>query len=43
VLDQIPGIADAFSHQSFGRARTELVLFIRPSVIRYPIDGSVIS
>lgn len=43
LLDQIPGVGDAFSHQTFGRTRTELILFIRPSVIKDPIDASVIA
>ncbi len=43
LLDSIPGIGDAFSHQSFGRTRTELILFIRPTVIKDPIDASVIA
>lgn len=42
-LDSIPGIGDAFSHQTNSRARTELILFIRPTVIRDPIDAHVIA
>jgi general secretion pathway protein D len=30
LLDSIPGVGDAFSHQNTTRARTELILFIRP-------------
>ncbi|WGS19732.1 MULTISPECIES: type II secretion system secretin GspD [unclassified Bradyrhizobium] len=37
VLDQIPGLGDAFGHQSNGTQRTELIIFIRPQIIR---DGS---
>ncbi|WP_246799641.1 type II secretion system secretin GspD [Bradyrhizobium sp. CCBAU 51753] len=37
VLDQIPGIGDAFGHQSNATQRTELIIFIRPQIIR---DGS---
>jgi general secretion pathway protein D len=42
-LDAIPGLGDAFSHQTNSRARTELILFIRPTVIRDPIDAHVIA
>ncbi len=31
---QIPGVGDAFSHQNQTRSRTELILFIRPTVIK---------
>jgi general secretion pathway protein D len=37
VLDQIPGLGDAFGHQSNATQRTELIIFIRPQIIR---DGS---
>lgn len=43
VLDQLPGVGDAFAHQYKTRARTELILFIRPTVIRDPVDASVIA
>ena len=34
LLDQIPGLGDAFSHQDKTVARTELIIFIRPQIIR---------
>ncbi len=34
VLDQIPGLGDAFGHQDNSTARTELIIFIRPQIIR---------
>jgi general secretion pathway protein D len=37
VFDQIPGLGDAFGHQSNNTERTELIIFIRPQIIR---DGS---
>jgi general secretion pathway protein D len=37
VLDQIPGLGDAFGHQSNNTQRTELIIFIQPQIIR---DGS---
>ena len=42
-LDSIPGIGDAFSHQTTSRARTELILFIRPTMIRDAVDAHVIA
>jgi general secretion pathway protein D len=43
ILDSIPGIGDAFSHQTNARARTELILFIRPTVIKDGVDAHVIA
>ncbi|MGX1324339.1 general secretion pathway protein D [Bradyrhizobium sp. USDA 377] len=43
ILDSIPGMGDAFSHQSTARARTELILFIRPTVIKDGVDAHVIA
>ena len=43
ILDSIPGVGDAFSHQTNARARTELILFIRPTVIKDAIDAHVIA
>jgi general secretion pathway protein D len=43
LLDSIPGIGDAFSHQNTARARTELILFIRPTVIKDAVDAHVIA
>lgn len=43
ILDSIPGVGDAFSHQNKSRARTELILFIRPTVIKDALDAHVIA
>lgn len=43
ILDSIPGVGDAFSHQGTGRSRTELILFIRPTVMRDGVDAHVIA
>jgi len=43
LLDSIPGVGDAFSHQNTSRARTELILFIRPTVIKDAVDAHVIA
>lgn len=38
-LDQIPRIGDLFATQSGTKVRTELIIFIRPTVIRDPVDA----
>jgi general secretion pathway protein D len=43
VLDSIPGFGDAFSHQTNARQRTELILFIRPTIVRDALDAHVIA
>jgi general secretion pathway protein D len=43
LLDSIPGVGDTFSHQNKSRARTELILFIRPTIIKDAIDAHVIA
>jgi general secretion pathway protein D len=43
LLDSIPGVGDAFAHQNTARARTELILFIRPTVIKDAVDAHVIA
>jgi general secretion pathway protein D len=43
LLDSIPGVGDAFSHQIRSRARTELILFIRPTLIKDALDAHVIA
>lgn len=43
ILDSIPGVGDAFSHQTNARTRTELILFIRPTVIKDGVDAHVIA
>lgn len=39
LLDQLPGIGDAFSHQDKKGTRTELIIFIRPQIIRSGLDA----
>jgi general secretion pathway protein D len=43
VLDKIPGIGDLFSQQSGTKARTELIIFIRPTVIRDAVDAHLVA
>jgi general secretion pathway protein D len=42
-LSQIPGLPDTFNHQNTSRQRTELILFIRPTVIKDAVDAHVIA
>ncbi len=43
VLDKLPGIGDLFSQQTGTKARTELIIFIRPTVIRDPVDARMVA
>ena len=43
VLDQIPGIGDAFGHQDNSTARTELIIFIRPQIIHNGSDAHIVA
>jgi general secretion pathway protein D len=44
ILDQIPIIGEAFTPtNSRGLMRTELIIFIRPQVIRDAVDASVVA
>ena len=38
-LDQIAGLGDAFGHQDKKTTRTELIIFIRPQIIRDGTDA----
>jgi general secretion pathway protein D len=42
-LDQIPGLGDAFGHQSNNTQRTELIIFIRPQIIRDGSDAHIVA
>jgi general secretion pathway protein D len=42
ILDQIPNLGDAFSHQNKDNTRTELIVFIRPQIIRDSVDASFV-
>jgi general secretion pathway protein D len=39
LLDEIQGLGDAFSHQDKKGTRTELIIFIRPQIIRDGTDA----
>jgi general secretion pathway protein D len=39
LLDEIPGLGDGFSHQDKKGIRTELIIFIRPQIIRDGTDA----
>ena len=43
LLDPIPGLGDAFGHQDNSTARTELIIFIRPQIIRDGSDAHVVA
>ncbi len=43
LLDQIPGLGDAFSHQDKSIKRTELIIFIRPQIIRDSLDAHFVA
>jgi general secretion pathway protein D len=43
LLDEIQGLGDAFSHQDKTGTRTELIIFIRPQIIRNGTDASNIA
>jgi general secretion pathway protein D len=43
LLDQIPGLGDAFSHQDKKATRTELIIFIRPQIIRDSMDAHFVA
>lgn len=43
VLDKIPVIGDSFGHLDNSTARTELIIFIRPQIIRDGSDAHVIA
>jgi general secretion pathway protein D len=42
-LDQIPVLGDAFGHQSNSTQRTELIIFIRPQIIRNGSDAHIVA
>ena len=43
LLDEIQGLGDAFSHQDKTGTRTELIIFIRPQIIRDGTDANHIA
>jgi len=44
LLDQLPGyLGDAFSHQKKTTQRTELIIFIRPQIIRDAVDAHLVA
>jgi general secretion pathway protein D len=43
VLDQIQGLGDAFSHRDDKTTRTELIIFIRPQIIRDSLDAHFVA
>jgi general secretion pathway protein D len=43
ILDQIPVFGDAFSTTNKGKTRTELIIFIRPQIIRDSVDAHFVA
>jgi general secretion pathway protein D len=43
LLDSLPAIGDAFTQNLKGIQRTELIIFIRPQIIRDSVDASVVA
>lgn len=43
LLDELKGIGDAFSNQDNTKTRTELIIFIRPQIIRDSADAHTIA
>ena len=41
--DQIPNLGDLFSHNDRSTARTELIIFIRPQIIRDGTDAHYVA
>jgi general secretion pathway protein D len=42
-IDQIPGLGDLFSHNDRSGGRTELIIFIRPQIIRDGTDAHYVA
>jgi general secretion pathway protein D len=43
LLNQLPVIGDAFSHQNTVAQRTELIIFIQPQIIRDSVDAHYVA
>ncbi len=43
LLDSLPGVGDAFTQNQKSIQRTELIIFIRPQIIRDGVDASVVA
>lgn len=43
VLESIPGVGEAFSHNEKSVTRTELIIFIRPQIIRDSVDAHFVA
>jgi len=42
-LDEIPGLGEMFAHKTKTVGRTELIIFIRPQIIRDAVDANVVA
>ena len=43
LLDEIPKVGDLFANQTKSNVRTELIIFIRPQIIRDAVDANMVA
>jgi general secretion pathway protein D len=43
LLDELPGVGELFAHKDKTVGRTELIIFIRPQIIRDAVDANVVA
>jgi general secretion pathway protein D len=43
LLDELPAVGDFFAHKDKTTGRTELIIFIRPQIIRDAVDANVVA
>src|SRR5262249_56697771 len=43
LLDELPAVGDFFAHKNKSVARTQLIIFIRPQIIRDAVDANVVA
>jgi general secretion pathway protein D len=43
LLDELPAVGDFFAHKNKTMARTELIIFMRPQIIRDAVDANVVA
>jgi general secretion pathway protein D len=43
LLDELPAVGDFFAHKNKTVGRTELIIFIRPQIIRDAVDANVVA
>jgi general secretion pathway protein D len=43
LLDELPAVGDFFAHKDVKQMRTELIIFIRPQIIRDGVDANMVA